>query len=48
MSIPTGSATYNYLDQDVTSGSSYDYAVAAQDCTPRISSQLTSGTVTVP
>ena len=48
LSIPTGSATYNYLDQDVTSGSSYDYAVAAQDCTPRISSQLTSGAVAVP
>lgn len=48
LSIPTGSGSYSYLDQDVSSGTSYQYAVAAQDCTPRISSQLTSGAVTVP
>ena len=48
LSIPTGSGSYAYLDQDVASGSSYQYAVAAQDCTPRISSQLTSGAVAVP
>jgi hypothetical protein len=48
LSIPTGSASYSYLDQDVVSGSTYQYAVAAQDCTPRISSQLTSGAVAVP
>lgn len=48
LSIPTGSATYSYLDQAVSSGGSYEYAVAAQDCTPRISSQLTSGAVSVP
>lgn len=48
LSIPTGSASYTYLDQDVVSGASYTYAVAAQDCTPRLSSQLTSGAVSVP
>jgi hypothetical protein len=48
LSIPTGSATYTYLDQAVDSATGYDYAVAAQDCTPRLSSQLTSGTVSVP
>ncbi len=48
LSIPAGAVTYNYLDRNVTSGDSYQYAVAAQDCTPRLSSQLSSGTVTVP
>ena len=48
LSIPTGSTTYTYLDQAVDSAASYDYAVAAQDCTPRLSSQLTSATVSVP
>lgn len=48
LSIPTGSGSYSYLDQDVVSGAHYQYAVAAQDCTPRISSQLNSGAVTVP
>ncbi len=48
LSIPAGSASYTYLDQNVASGSTYLYAIAAQDCTPRLSSQLTSGSVSVP
>lgn len=48
LSIPTGSASYAYLDQDVVSGTAYDYSVAAQDCTPRLSSSLTSASVSVP
>jgi prepilin-type N-terminal cleavage/methylation domain-containing protein len=48
LSIPTGSATYTYLDQAVDPSTTYVYAVAAQDCTPRLSSQLTSSTVSVP
>jgi prepilin-type N-terminal cleavage/methylation domain-containing protein len=48
LSIPTGSTTYSYLDQDVTSGVAYDYSLAAQDCTPRLSSRLNAGPVSVP
>jgi len=48
LSIPTGSTTYTYLDQAVDPSTSYSYAVAAQDCTPRLSSLLTSGSVSVP
>lgn len=48
LSIPTGATSYTYLDQDVAPSTSYTYAVAAQDCTPRLSSQLVSGAVAVP
>jgi prepilin-type N-terminal cleavage/methylation domain-containing protein len=48
LSIPTGSTTYTYLDQAVEPTTTYQYAVAAQDCTPRLSSLLSSGAVSVP
>lgn len=48
LSIPIGSASYTYLDQAVTPSTSYEYAVSAQDCTPRLSAPLTSGPVAVP
>lgn len=48
LSIPAGSAPYSYLDRDVLADSTYEYAVAAQDCTPRLSSLLESGSVTIP
>ncbi|HLB54828.1 MAG TPA: prepilin-type N-terminal cleavage/methylation domain-containing protein [Gemmatimonadales bacterium] len=44
----SGSATYSFPDPDVSSGSSYQYAVAAQDCTPALSPQSFSVTVPVP
>lgn len=44
----TGAANYSFPDAGVTSGTSYQYAVAAQDCTPTLSSQSTSITVPVP
>ncbi len=40
--------TYSDKDTQVTSGISYQYRVAAQDCTPALSSQSTSNSVTVP
>jgi len=47
LSIPAGVATYSYVDTQVSSGQSYDYALAAQDCTPLISTQSTVS-VTLP
>jgi prepilin-type N-terminal cleavage/methylation domain-containing protein len=48
LSIPTGDSSYTYLDATVTSGETYEYAAAAQDCTPRLSSQLLSADVAIP
>lgn len=48
LSIPAGLASYQYDDFDVKSGESYQYSVAAQDCTPRLSSQVLSTSVNVP
>ncbi len=45
LSIPAGKPTYVYVDAAVTPGSSYQYALAAQDCTPSLSDQTTSPTV---
>jgi type II secretory pathway pseudopilin PulG len=47
LSISAGVATYSYVDTQVSSGQSYDYALAAQDCTPLISAQSTVS-VTMP
>jgi len=49
LSIPAaGTATYTYTDRDVTSGTTYVYALAAEDCTPSLSTQAVSGAVTIP
>jgi hypothetical protein len=48
LSIPAGLATYSYTDAAVTSGETYEYAIAAQDCTPSLSSLATSGQVNIP
>ena len=48
LAIPAGAGTYAYDDATVASGSSYEYALAAQDCTPTLSSLAQSGTVIVP
>ena len=48
LSIPAGQANYTYQDQAVSSGDRYFYALAAQDCTPSLSSQSISALVVVP
>lgn len=47
VSIPSGLASYVYVDDQVVSGTSYQYAIAAQDCTPSESSQALA-TATLP
>jgi len=48
LSIPAGQPSYVYLDVDVASGSVYEYSLAAQDCTPTLSTSATSAPVPVP
>lgn len=48
LSIPAGNTTYAYADAAVASGESYVYALAAQDCTPRLSQLAVSNAVTIP
>ncbi|HKV70004.1 MAG TPA: hypothetical protein VJN62_02095, partial [Gemmatimonadales bacterium] len=49
VAIPAGSASYSYVDAGVTSGQNYQYQLAAQDCTPSLStSPATSSVVTIP
>lgn len=47
LSVPAGQSSYLYEDSSVAPGL-YQYAVAAQDCTPTLSSLVTSVTVLVP
>lgn len=47
-SIPSGAAPYLFSDADVVAGETYQYAVAAQDCTPALSSQSASAPVVAP
>jgi hypothetical protein len=49
-SIPVaGQATYSYADaQDLLPGTTYEYRLSAQDCTPRLSAASTSNQVTIP
>jgi prepilin-type N-terminal cleavage/methylation domain-containing protein len=47
ISIPAGHTNYSYTDSDLNPGDTYHYAVAAQDCTPRLSSHRVVS-VTVP
>ena len=46
-SIPAGKTSYTYADQVVAAGESYSYAIAAQDCTPAMSTLSVSGGITV-
>ena len=48
VSIPAGQASYVYEDGVVQSGTGYQYALAAQDCTPSLSSLSSTGTITIP
>ena len=47
-SIPAGQATYSYTDkQGLANGSTYEYRLAAQDCSPKLSTPVTA-TVAIP
>lgn len=48
LSIPAGLASYQYDDVAVVSGQTYAYALAAQDCTPMLSTLEQSPLVIVP
>ena len=48
LSLPAGVSSYTYTDAAVESGETYDYALAAQDCTPSLSDLRLSGVVIVP
>ena len=49
VAVPAGAPSYSYVDAAVTSGQSYQYQLAAQDCTPSLStSPATSVVVTIP
>jgi type II secretory pathway pseudopilin PulG len=45
LSMPAGLPSYGYLDQSVVPGQQYQYALAAQDCTPSRSALGVSGIV---
>lgn len=48
LSIPAGAAPYTYTDAAVMPDSSYVYALAAQDCTPSLSTMASSGVNAIP
>ena len=48
LGLPAGSPTYLYDDAAVTSGVTYQYQLAAADCTPSSSPTTTSAPVTIP
>lgn len=48
LSIPPGNPSYTYVDGAVTTGESYVYALAVQDCTPSLSPIATAGPVVAP
>jgi prepilin-type N-terminal cleavage/methylation domain-containing protein len=45
-SVASGEASYLYRDFEVTEGASYQYAIAARDCTPNTSAPSATGVVT--
>lgn len=46
--VPAGLESYVFTDTDVRSGEQWIYGVAAQDCTPAISSVTSASVVTIP
>lgn len=46
--IPAGLTAYTYQDATVEPGKTYQYALAAQDCTPTLSPLAQSGLVSIP
>jgi prepilin-type N-terminal cleavage/methylation domain-containing protein len=47
-SIPAGSANYEIIDLNVVPATTYNYAVAAQDCTPNNSVLSSTASATIP
>jgi type II secretory pathway pseudopilin PulG len=47
-SIPSGETTYVFTDGALEAGETYEYQIAAQDCTPRLSPRTTSNAVVIP
>jgi hypothetical protein len=47
-SVAAGVASYTYVDDQVEHGKKYEYAIAAQDCTPSLSSLSILSNVVVP
>jgi type II secretory pathway pseudopilin PulG len=48
LAIPAGDSSYTYVDAAVESGKVYQFALAAQDCTPSLSTLTASSLVAVP
>jgi len=48
LSIPAGKERYLYRDADLVMGEAYQYAIAAQDCTPTLSAMAVARPITVP
>ncbi|MEX1184254.1 MAG: prepilin-type N-terminal cleavage/methylation domain-containing protein [Gemmatimonadota bacterium] len=48
ISIPAGGAPYSFTDSDVMPGDAWVYTIAAQDCTPSLSSTTGVGPIIVP
>ncbi len=48
LSIPAGQATYTYQDLTVSAGTTYQYGLAAQDCTPSLSTRTEAVPVVIP
>jgi type II secretory pathway pseudopilin PulG len=48
VAIPGGGGPYTYEDQEVVSGEMWQYALAAQDCTPSLSPLTVSNVVVIP
>src|SRR5262249_37793115 len=47
-SIPAGLPSYTWVDEVVSPGGVYMYAIAAQDCTPTMSQIATVGPIAIP
>lgn len=48
VAIPAGQPNYSYEDATVSPGKAYEYALAAQDCTPSLSGLVSAGPVVIP
>lgn len=48
VAIPAGKTSYSYQDAAVIPGKTYEYALAAQDCTPSLSPLTASAPVVIP
>jgi len=48
IAVPAGQPGYSYQDAAVESGKAYEFALAAQDCTPSLSTLAQSAPVVIP